>query len=124
MYQRCEISLRAGVQIEGDQAAVVHRGNRPAAAAKPAAHKAAVVFDIVALWWQVASGDFTPARVDNVAYMVSQDTIDEVCEVIAGQKHDMFCLNDPNWEVDFDALSARLHEAFEAILPDKCSFEK
>lgn len=78
----------------------------------------------LALWWQVASGNFTPAWVDNVAYMVTKDTIDEICEVIAGQKHDMFCLNDPNWEVDFDGLSARLHEAFEAILPDKCSFEK
>ena len=80
--------------------------------------------DIVALWWQVASGNFTPAWVDNIAYMVTKDTIGEICDVIVGQKHDMFCLDDPNWEVDFDGLSARLHKTFEAILPEKCSFEK
>ena len=78
----------------------------------------------LALWWQVASGCFSPDWVDNYSIMVTKDTIDQICDSIRLQKHDMFCLQDPNWEVDFDGLSARLHKAFEAILPEKCSFEK
>ena len=78
----------------------------------------------LALWWQVASGNFSPSKVDNVAYMVSKDSIDQICGVISRQKHDMFCLNDPNWDVDFDSLKAHLHEAFDTILSQKSSFEK
>lgn len=78
----------------------------------------------LALWWQVASGKFTPSEVDNVSYMVVKVLIDEICDIIVNQKHDLFCLQDPDWEVDFDLLSTRLHDAFEAILPDKSTFEK
>ena len=78
----------------------------------------------LALWWQVASGQFTPSDVDNVSDMVVKALIDELCDIIVNQKHDLFCLNDPNWEVDFNLLSARLRDAFEAILPDKSTFEK
>ena len=77
----------------------------------------------LALWWQVASGEFVPARVDNVANIITNDTIDQICEIITGQKHDMFCLNDPDWEVNFTQLAPRIQEAFETILPNKCSFE-
>lgn len=78
----------------------------------------------LALWWQVASGKFTPAEVDNVAYIVVRVLIDEIFDTIVNQKHDLFCLQDPDWEVDFNLLSARLRDAFEAILPDKSTFEK
>ena len=78
----------------------------------------------LALWWQVASGKFTPSEVDNVTYLVVKVLIDEICDTIVNQKHDLFCLQDPDWEVDFNLLSARLHDAFEAILPDKSTFEK
>ena len=78
----------------------------------------------LALWWQVASGKFTPAEVDNVSYIVVRVLIDEIFDTIVNQKHDLFCLQDPDWEVDFNLLSARLRDAFEMILPDKSTFEK
>lgn len=76
------------------------------------------------LWWQIASGDFSPYCVDNLVDDVTEESIDQLCKVIENQKHDMICLNDPSGDVAFDMLSERIKTAFEVILPDKCSFEK
>ena len=78
----------------------------------------------VMLWWQVASGRFSPAVIDNLVDSVSPASIDKLCAAIEGQANDYICLNDPEVEIDFNALSARLHHAFESILPEKSSFEK
>lgn len=77
-----------------------------------------------ALWWQIASGQFAPYNTDNEVNSVNEQTVDGLCDLIRGQKHDMICLNDPDQEVDFAALSAKLHAAFDTILPKKSSFEK
>lgn len=77
----------------------------------------------VFLWWQVASGQFSPIQVDNLVECISDTTIDSLCNCIEGQQHSMLCLNDPEEEVDFTILSARLQRAFETILPDKSAFE-
>lgn len=78
----------------------------------------------VMLWWQIASGNFSPFSVDNVVSGVVDDTVDELCEIISSQNHDMICLNDPDGDIDFNALSDRIKSAFNIILPDKSSFEK
>ena len=78
----------------------------------------------LALWWQVAAGQFSPAVVDNLVSDVTGDSIDTLCRMIRQQRHDMICVNDPSEQVDFEGLSARLNAAFEAILPDKSQFEK
>lgn len=78
----------------------------------------------VCLWWQVASGQFAPYNTDNLVSSADGQTIDALCTAIRQQRHDMICINDPEGEVDFDHLSARLQAAFAAILPDKCGFEK
>ena len=78
----------------------------------------------VALWWQVASGQFTPHNTDNVVFSVNDATVDRLCKIICSQSHDMICLNDPEGPVDFDALSAKIQQAFESILPKKSTFEK
>ena len=36
----------------------------------------------------------------------------------------MICLNDPDVDIDFEALSAKVKNAFEMILPEKSEFEK
>lgn len=76
------------------------------------------------LWWQVASGSFAPATIDNIVSVVDENTIDMLCEIIKSQSHDMICINDPEQNVDFEMLSGKLQKAFEKILPDKSSFEK
>lgn len=78
----------------------------------------------VMLWWQVASGSFSPYNTDNVPSAIREDTIDELCDIIISQTHDMICVNDPEESVDFETLSKKLKAAFECILPEKSGFEK
>lgn len=78
----------------------------------------------LAVWWQVANGQFFPSVVDNVVEDVTEESIDGLCRIITKQSHDMVCINDPSGNIDFEALSAKLKESFEGILPGKSSFEK
>lgn len=78
----------------------------------------------VCLWWQVAGGNFTPYEVDNLVEAVTPGNLDRVCRAIEDQAHAMICVNDPDGDVDFEALAAKLRKAFEKILPKKCSYEK
>lgn len=76
------------------------------------------------LWWQIASGQFSPAVIDNCVMKISEDTIDQLCEVIERQRNAYVCVNDPEEEIDFESLSERLQRSFEKLLPIKSSFEK
>ena len=78
----------------------------------------------LALWWQVADGQFIPGVVDNVVSDVTEETAEGLCDLIRKQKHNRACVNDPSDQVDFEALSAKLQAAFEAILPEESGFEK
>ena len=84
---------------------------------------AANVNQWVCLWWQVASGNFEPAIVDNVVAGVTEGNVESLCRIIENQNHDYICINDPEEDVDVEDLSARLKKAFETILPEKSSFE-
>ena len=75
------------------------------------------------LWWQVASGQFSPCLPDNLVSGINESTIDALCRCIQNREHTMICLNDPEDAVDFETLSSRLRQAFDSILPDKSSFE-
>ena len=77
-----------------------------------------------ALWWQIASGQFMPYNTDNVVDSVSGDNVDHLCEIIKSQSHDMLCINDPEFDVDFEMLARRLRTAFETILSEKSTFER
>lgn len=78
----------------------------------------------VVLWWQIASGQFSPGVVDNLVSAVNENTIDEFCHAIMNQSREYVCVNDPEDQIDFEKLSTRLKGAFEKLLPDKSSFEK
>ena len=55
--------------------------------------------------------------------LVNRDSVDRVCEWIAGQKFEMLCINDDADENSFTMIVKKLQDAFDNILPDKCSFE-
>ena len=78
----------------------------------------------VMLWWQIASGNFSPFMTDNVVSGVDDGTVDGLCDIITNASHDMICLNDPEGDIDFEALAAKVKNAFEMILSEKSSFEK
>ena len=78
----------------------------------------------VCLWWQVASGNFTPYVIDNWVDSISNESIDRLCHCIEQQSNDYICLNDPDQPVDFDRLAGRLTASFETLLPQKSSFER
>jgi len=78
----------------------------------------------LALWWQIAEGNFAPAIVDNVVEDMTEQTASRLCEMITAQSQDMVCVNDPSDEIDFELLSQKLKQAFETILPEKSMFEK
>lgn len=77
----------------------------------------------VALWWQIASGRFMPKKVDNIVNSIDENTVDNLCKIIEGQQHDMLCLNDPEYEINFEFLSKKLQKSFEKILPDQSMYE-
>ena len=77
-----------------------------------------------ALWWQIASGQFSPGKVDNVLYFADPWMIDTICGTIRKQSHDMICINDPVALKDAETTAQKIRDAFETILPNKCSFEK
>lgn len=78
----------------------------------------------LAIWWQLASGNFSPAVFDSTVEDVMEDTIDSLFSTIVKQRRDMICINDPSEDIDFEALSEKLNAAFNEILPDKSEFEK
>lgn len=77
----------------------------------------------VVLWWQVASGQFSPAVIDNLVEIINEANIDRLCDTIENQRRNYICLNDPENPVDFERLSKRLISSFAKLLPEKSSFE-
>ena len=77
----------------------------------------------VAHWWQLASGRFTPRRLDAPTYGIRSQTIDAICKDIRDQKHEMISINDSAAAEEFDVLQRQLEEAFKVILPEKSSYE-
>lgn len=77
-----------------------------------------------ALWWQIASGQFSPANIDNLVESVTEKSVEKLCQVIETQSHDFICLNDPDEAIDFQHLAHRLRSSFEQILTEKSSFER
>jgi hypothetical protein len=73
---------------------------------------------------QLLSGQFSPvgfgdARLDEL----TEERIADIDNYIREQKYSMICLNDSPRIRDFEVLSAQLRGAFEAILPEKSSYE-
>lgn len=76
-------------------------------------------------YWQLASGNFTPYNVfkDGEVFHLNDDNISESVDCICHQKKKIVCLNDHEKVTHFEDYKERLLNAFEQILPDKCSFE-
>lgn len=73
--------------------------------------------------WQICTGDFEPRSLNwGKHFELGRDH--EVYEAIRRQKYKEVCINDSDPDLDFEAIQKKLKNAFEAILPEMCSFEQ
>ena len=75
--------------------------------------------------WQVCAGRFAPRNTHD-GYYGAIETLDEIyrtANAIKSNHYKMVCANDGNVE-HFELLKTELHNAFEAILPEKSAFER
>jgi hypothetical protein len=74
---------------------------------------------------QLAAGDFAPHSCRDVSSMqLSEENMESIAEAVRSQRYSVICLNDNGAIRDFDSLKAQLNAAFEAILPEKSSYER
>ena len=77
--------------------------------------------------WRLVKGEFEPYNVakDSHSCILGQDNLNAILRTIVHQQKSLFCINDGNISKD-DApkIKQQLLDAFNAILPEKSSFEK
>lgn len=75
--------------------------------------------------WQICEGNYYPRKERwGRHYELWEDDIQTICRDVRKGKYRAVCINDSKTDVDFHAMSARLQEAFAALLPQRCGFEK
>lgn len=83
----------------------------------------------VAFWliryWQLSSGNFTPYNIfrDGHPYMIGDNNILNITDCIRKQKQKLICINDTETISGFNLCKRKIHEAFDEILPEICSYE-
>lgn len=77
----------------------------------------------LAIWWQMAEGNFYPRKMNSMNIGVNLNTVDQACDWITKQSFELICLNDGARDEEFPVVSKKLQDAFDALLPDKSSFE-
>lgn len=83
------------------------------------------VSQLAARSWRLARGHFTPAKPLGVAFFLKEENgARPAARAIVTQRWRMVCVNDDDTGFDFETERQRLIEAFERILPNKCSFER
>ena len=77
-------------------------------------------------WWQICKGNFYPQRDEDLCLM--QDVINPqiISQNIRLQEKPLMCISDNSCFDDniFEETKRIINDAFESILPEKCSFEK
>ncbi len=76
--------------------------------------------------WNLVTGRFHPVNEQRIGFHtgVCEPDLDRACDAIRRQKWLQICLNDGGTAVDPGHCFGVLADAFEAILPEKSSFEK
>lgn len=80
--------------------------------------------------WQIASGNFVPRSAKfGKSFYIDRDGISnlkkEILNSIKNQKYHMIAINDgPMTDEEYSDLIKDLKNAFDTILPERCSFEK
>ncbi len=78
----------------------------------------------LAIWWQMAEGNFHPRRRNTACIALNDKTVDNACQWIINKSYEVICLNDDANESDFQSIMEKLGNALDTIYPEKSSFEK
>ena len=74
--------------------------------------------------WQKLSGNFTPRNIHRYfKYFNVSSENSRLVSCILKQKAPILCINDANKAIDFEKAKAEINNAFDAIFPEKSSFE-
>lgn len=74
--------------------------------------------------WQLAKGDYVPRRFLGKYWQADGANTDEICRCVATRGVPMVCINDSPQLCDSEPAAAKLRDAFEAVFPEKCEFER
>lgn len=74
--------------------------------------------------WKKLKGEFVPTNIEKrfKYYDISRNN-EKLINDIKKPKHNCICINDAYSDIDFESVKTEISSAFEAILPQKCSFE-
>lgn len=76
-------------------------------------------------YWQLASGNFVPRRLDiGLCYHLRDANFEDACRDVRTRKYPMLCLNDTPETENPDDKMRRLQKEFALVFPDKSGFEK
>lgn len=76
-------------------------------------------------YWQLAEGNFHPKNIQSkiLCTDINDETYKSICDDIRQQKYEIICINDTFDISDFELYRKEIEKSFEAILPNKSSFE-
>ncbi len=76
--------------------------------------------------WNVVTGKFYPTIERRLGehVAINSDTVEHVCKMIRSGSQPRLCLNDSGNDPNLDRCMDEVAAAFQALLPDKSSFEK
>ena len=76
-------------------------------------------------FWQLVTGQFYPQKASlTKCYHMRLRNVPQVCRDIREKTYAVLCLNDIGEIPDITETVESIRDAFEAVLPNKCSFEK
>ena len=76
-------------------------------------------------FWQLVTGQFYPQKASlTKCYHMRQRNVPQVCSDIRNKAYSAICINDIGMIQDITDATRCIREAFEDVLPGKCSFEK
>lgn len=75
--------------------------------------------------WQKLTGNFHAQNLlKDFAYFELSENNHKLYQALKKQKQKVVCINDTNCPIEFNRIKKELQEAFEAILPEKSTFER
>ncbi len=74
--------------------------------------------------WQIASGNFFPRSLKIGKFHNVSDDLKEIKKDIESNNYKLMCINDKEFDGDFEVVKNEINSSFEKILGNKSSFEK